>query len=208
MNGFSLNGAGLNSSASTNRFAALPATTILHGLTLSERTLSFLPATTMIMEVDMAGSIIAISPFAPTEIGMNMDVGGVLLKFSPFPAHTIGMDVSMSGNPILTGGLSASIGMGIEIDGPLLRTSYFDPAQMSFSIETDGDLLRAIKYMNAAIAMGIDLDGVLVSFSPMAPTTIAMAMNMQGSISVNATEQDADERTMVRPYQERTMVRQ
>jgi len=207
VNGFSLNGAGLNSSANTNSFVAFPASTGTFSVGLSERLLSFFAATTATLSIDSSGSIISISPFAPTTATFSIDSVGSLLNFTPFPANTMTMGVAMSGNPILTGGLSADAGLDVALDGPLLRISYFAPEQMALSIESAGDLLRAIRYMSAAATLAIDMDGPLLSFSPMTGA-MSFSINMAGAIAVNATEQDAEERTMVRPYQERTMVRQ
>lgn len=115
--------------------------------------------------------------------------------------------MALSGNPILTGGLRGSLSADVAVTGVLLRKSYFDPVQMELSVESVGDLLRSIKYMSAAATLNLDMDGPLLSFSTMAGS-MSFSLDMDGAIAVNATEQDADERTMVRPYQERTMVRQ
>jgi hypothetical protein len=207
MNGFGLNGASIDGAGNTNSFVAIPASSASLSLAMSERALSFFPSTVMGMSIDSAGSIISISPFAPSTANLSIASSGVLYNVTPFPAQTLSASLAMSGNPILTGGLSGADGMGISVSGMPRRITYFDATVLESSIDVRGDLLRSIRYMAGLMDLSIGLSGELLSFKPMTGS-MSFSLDMDGDLSVNATEHDLDENTMVRMYQERTMVRQ
>jgi len=201
MNGFGLNAAGLNGAGNTNSFVAFPASTATFTVAMSERALSFLPATVMGLSVDSSGALISISPFAPTTATFSINSSGTLYRVAPMGNQAMGIDVAMSGNPILTGGLGGELTADVALSGQIRRITYFNEEVLGADVAMSGDLLASIRYMAGVMDLAVDLDGQIMSFRPMVGS-MSLGIDVDGLLSVNATAPDLEENTWSHPYRE------
>lgn len=126
-----------------------------------------------------------------------------------FGSQVLAASYEMSGSPIRTAFMDGAMAMAYGQTGNLYagHRTAIGAATMGMGVDFTGDL-RATLRMPGTVDIGLSMNGELSRTVSMGSNTIPMAFDISGLLSNNASEQDPDASTFVRPYNERTWVRQ
>lgn len=126
----------------------------------------------------------------------------------PIGSGSMGWNTGLTGNLSGILRMSASIDVQLDLVGNLSRGSraYFEDVAINANVDFSGNL-SGIYHMSGDIGVSMDLTGDLARRVLFGLSTLDMSFSFDGALSNNVFNTATDKNTMVRPYQERTMVR-
>lgn len=126
-----------------------------------------------------------------------------------FGSQVIAASYEMSGSPIRTAFLDGSMAMAYGQTGNLYigQRAAIGVATMGMGASFSGDLRGAFR-MPGSVDMALSASGDPFARKLFGYASVDVTINVTGRVAKNIAAQDTPENTMVRQYQERTMVRQ